>query len=50
MIEIQYPLLNRTMCDTVETKERAIEVLQNVSNNLINVLAKVNYQLEELQK
>jgi hypothetical protein len=49
MINIKYPLLNRTMYDTLESKERAIEVLRNVRAHLIDELAVVNSQIEELE-
>ena len=49
MINIEYPLLNRTMCDTLETKERALEVLKNVRHRMYEEIAKLDNKIEELQ-
>lgn len=50
MVSIQYPILNKTAFDEIEPKELAIEILQKVSNSLIDALAMVNYQLEHLKQ
>jgi hypothetical protein len=48
MIEIEYPMLNRTLCDTLETPERAIEVLLNVRYNLYREIRRIDAQLDKL--
>jgi hypothetical protein len=48
MIEIEYPALDCTVCDTVGTKERAVEVLKNARHRLYEEIAKLDNKIEEL--
>lgn len=48
-IYVHYPIITSTVCDVAESKEKAIKILQKASDQLIDELAKINYQLEEMR-
>ena len=49
MIEIDYPMLNRKMHDTLSTPEKAVEVLLNVRQNLYLEISRIDSQLDKLR-